>query len=205
MMDILGILQWAIPSGGIGAAIAWVANRKVAGVRAQKEIHDTFKSMYDDVSALQLKTQKKYEETIKKIEDLTAENARTRRALNRLSRAIEAIQICPHSATCPVRGELRMDGDRADDPDVADGLQDAARGDGKHRDTGQRLETDGGNDDRHGGGHGDHGDTSGLPDGTAPGGGVHGEKRPHSSDGSMGPGAPPGKGYGHDRQRTEQH
>lgn len=23
------ILQWAIPSGGIGAAIAWVANRKV--------------------------------------------------------------------------------------------------------------------------------------------------------------------------------
>ena len=26
---ILNILQWAIPSGGIGAAIAWIANRKV--------------------------------------------------------------------------------------------------------------------------------------------------------------------------------
>lgn len=25
---ILQILQWALPSGGIGAAIAWVANRK---------------------------------------------------------------------------------------------------------------------------------------------------------------------------------
>ena len=39
------------------------------------------------------------------------ENARTRYALNRLTRAIEAIQLCPHRASCPVSGELRHDED----------------------------------------------------------------------------------------------
>ena len=81
---ILNILQWAIPSGGIGAAIAWIANRKV-----------------NDAA----------EDNAKAIEELNKENARTRYALNRLTRAIEAIQLCPHRASCPVSGELRHDED----------------------------------------------------------------------------------------------
>ena len=47
---IMNILQWAIPSGGIGAAIAWIANRKVKEAEQAKRIHDTFKEMYGDVS-----------------------------------------------------------------------------------------------------------------------------------------------------------
>ena len=122
---ILNILQWAIPSGGIGAAIAWIANRKVKEAEQAKRIHDTFKEMYGDVSKELLAKQKELndaaEDNAKAIEELNKENARTRYALNRLTRAIEAIQLCPHRASCPVSGELQnqeVDGDT----DAADGV-----------------------------------------------------------------------------------
>ncbi len=105
---ILQILQWAIPSGGVGAAIAWIANRKVAAAKATKEVHDAYKSMYEDVSSLVEEIQDKYEDTREKLDQLNNEHALTRRALNRLSRAIEAIQICPHRGNCPVRTELSI-------------------------------------------------------------------------------------------------
>ena len=38
MDTIMQILQWAIPSGGIGAAIAWVANRKANACGNPKKI-----------------------------------------------------------------------------------------------------------------------------------------------------------------------
>ena len=106
---IFQILQWAIPSGGIGATIAWIAEKKTRDAKTAKEVYDTYKAMYEDISALLVETQKKYEETKEQIETLGTENSRTRRALNRLSRAIEAIQICPHRANCPVSGELSLD------------------------------------------------------------------------------------------------
>ena len=34
---IFQILQWAIPSGGIGAAIAWIANRRLRTVEEKKK------------------------------------------------------------------------------------------------------------------------------------------------------------------------
>lgn len=121
---ILNILQWAIPSGGIGAAIAWIANRKVKETEQAKRIHDTFKEMYGDVSKELLAKQKELndaaEDNAKAIEELNKENARTRYALNRLTRAIEAIQLCPHRASCPVSGELQNQED--DGEDAADGV-----------------------------------------------------------------------------------
>lgn len=112
---ILNILQWAILPGGIGTAIAWIANRKVKEAEQAKRIHDTFKEMYCDVSKELLAKQKELndaaEDNAKAIEELNKENARTRYALNRLTRAIEAIQLCPHRASCPVSGELRHDED----------------------------------------------------------------------------------------------
>lgn len=126
---ILNILQWAIPSGGIGAAIAWIANRKVKEAEQAKRIHDTFKEMYGDVSKELLAKQKELndaaEDNAKAIEELNKENARTRYALNRLTRAIEAIQLCPHRASCPVSGELQNQED--------DGDADAADTTGKQR------------------------------------------------------------------------
>lgn len=140
---ILNILQWAIPSGGIGAAIAWIANRKVKEAEQAKRIHDTFKEMYGDVSKELLAKQKELndaaEDNAKAIEELNRENARTRYALNRLTRAIEAIQLCPHRASCPVSSELQNQED--------DGDTDAADTTGKQRKSRQqRKQRHGAND-----------------------------------------------------------
>ncbi len=128
MDTVMQILQWAIPSGGIGAAIAWVANRKANHARQAKSVHDTYKLMYEDISRLLVETQVKYDESTRLTEKLVSENNLTRRALNRLSRAIEAIQLCPHAGTCPVSSELSLseDGDGG-----ADAKQD--RKDGKRQ------------------------------------------------------------------------
>ncbi len=106
---IFQILQWAIPSGGIGVAIAWIANRRLRTVEEKKKVEDTYKQMYDMVSAELVGLQKQNHINYEKMEELRSENDKTCRALNRLSRAIEAIQLCPHRAACPVSGELSLD------------------------------------------------------------------------------------------------
>lgn len=108
---ILQIIQWAIPSGGIGAAIAWFANRNAKKAETAKSVHDTYKLMYEDVSRELLETQKKVDGSTKKMDALGEENKRIRIALNRLTRAIQAIQRCPHSGNCPVSDELSLDDD----------------------------------------------------------------------------------------------
>lgn len=134
MMDtLMQILQWAIPSGGIGAAIAWVANRKANNAKQAKSVHDTYKLMYEDISRLLVETQEKYDESTKLTEKLVSENNLTRRALNRLSRAIEAIQLCPHAGTCPVSSELSLsedgDGDTDGKPNRKDGKRQRRKAD----------------------------------------------------------------------------
>lgn len=111
---LLQFIQWAIPSGGIGAAIVWFANRKANNAKNAKNakvVHDTYKGMYEDISKVLLETQQKYEDITKVVEGLTAENHRTRLSINRLSRAIEAIKLCPHRNSCPVSSELSLDED----------------------------------------------------------------------------------------------
>ncbi len=136
---IVDIIQWAIPSGGIGAAIAWVANRKATAAKTAKSVHDTYKVMYEDVSALLVETQKKYEENTKISERLVAENNLTRRAVNRLSRAIEAIQLCPHRAACPVSSELSLSEDGGDGKPHRGGKSSK----GQHRCVGAETDKDG--------------------------------------------------------------
>lgn len=113
---LMQIIQWAIPSGGIGAAIAYLTGRKARAAATAKSVHDTYKLMYEDVSRELLATQQKIDENAKQTEALGEEYKRTRYALNRLTRAIQAIQRCPHSGSCPVSGELSLDTDTADLP-----------------------------------------------------------------------------------------
>ena len=114
---IFQILQWAIPSGGIGVAIAWIANRRLRTVEEKKKVEDTYKQMYDMVSAELVGLHKQNRINYEKMEELRGENDKTRRALNRLSRAIEAIQLCPHRVNCPVSSELSL----SEGNDTADG------------------------------------------------------------------------------------
>lgn len=152
MDTLLQILQWAIPSGGIGAAIAWIANKNARQAKTAKEVHDTYKVMYADVSELLKKVQTENEKSNEKLDELGKENERTRRALNRLSRAIEAIQLCPHRATCPVRSELSLteDDDKHSDSKCSNG--------GQH---GKREKMDGNRDSSEE--RGDSGDSGGQP------------------------------------------
>jgi hypothetical protein len=160
---IMNILQWAIPSGGIGAAIAWIANRKVKAAEQAKQVHDTYKSMYEDVSRELLNLQRKVDESTREnasaIEELNRENTRTRNALNRLSRAIEAIQLCPHRATCPVSGELQNGEEGTGRGDEPDSNRAKSRQQRKPK-TGKR--------DADGGKPGDHGDVGAGVDAAAP-------------------------------------
>lgn len=130
MNTILTILQWAIPSGGIGAAIAWVANRRLRSVEQKKKVEDTYKQMYDMVSQELIGLQQQNQLNYEKIEELRSENDKTRRALNRLSRAVEAIQLCPYRASCPVRSELQLD---ADDDGRKSDTGKRQRGKGQHK------------------------------------------------------------------------
>lgn len=111
--DILQILQWAIPSGGIGAAIAWVVHRSAANAKDAKVVHDTYKQMYEDISAELEKMRNRAESLESKINKLTNENDELRRAVNRLRNTLVEIKRCPHYATCPVRNELQ-DGNGGD-------------------------------------------------------------------------------------------
>lgn len=118
MDTILQILQWAIPSGGIGAAIGWIANRKEHKAKTAKAVHDTYKVMYEDISRVLEETQKNKEETQKKyekiqklFEDESCERADLIRAVNKLQRAITSAKRCKHYDSCPIRDELQDSGD----------------------------------------------------------------------------------------------
>ena len=103
---ILQLLQWAIP-GGIGGCVTWIVSRQLRKTRVVKEVHDTYKEMYHDISAEIIQLRKENEEIIRKSERIAEESRALKRAADRLSRAIEAIQMCDYRAHCPVRDELQ--------------------------------------------------------------------------------------------------
>jgi len=124
-------LTWALPSGGLGAAIAWFANKKQRRAQTAKEVHDIYKQMYADLGVELINERnehaKLYSELSERIDALKQEGDRTRRALNRLTRAIEAIQTCPHRATCPVSDQLSLDGEECGGGEPAERASGVAR------------------------------------------------------------------------------
>lgn len=140
---LLQYLVWAIPSGGIGAAIAWIANRKHRETSEAKAVHDTYKDMYHDISDELRKLREENAEINKKFDQVSAESRSLKRSLDRLCRAIEAIQLCPYRAKCPVRAELQ---DSEHVSSLLDDLGDEGRGRrvAGQRKRDERKKTDGG-------------------------------------------------------------
>ncbi len=94
MMDnLISILQWVIPSGGLGAVIAWFTSKTIRNIRTKKEEHDTYKVLYDDIS-----------ETLKTLQD---EMGNLHKELGRFRRAISKIYGCRYYPNCPVQHELQ--------------------------------------------------------------------------------------------------
>jgi len=104
---IINLLQWLIPSGGLGAVLVWLTNKTLRNLRTSKEVHDTYKLMYEDVqkTLLDIRSENKslYEITCIQRE----ENEKLCKAITSLERALSRAATCRHWDDCPIRTELR--------------------------------------------------------------------------------------------------
>lgn len=91
---ITNILQWLIPSGGLGAVIVWLTNKTLRNARTSKEVHDTYKQMYHDVQL-----------TLIEIQD---DNKKLYKVISRLERAVSKVNTCRYYPHCPVNLELQQ-------------------------------------------------------------------------------------------------
>lgn len=104
---LMQFLGWAVP-GGLGAGATWFLSRRQRRTREAKEVHDTYREMYADVSATLSAIQARNNELNDILEDIKQENCGLRRAVVALRKAIQAIGNCRHYDDCPVRRELPL-------------------------------------------------------------------------------------------------
>jgi hypothetical protein len=89
---LIDIAQWLIPSGGLGAALAWFFSKTLRQIRTTREVHDTYKQLYENI-----------QETLVDLQD---ENKKLYRAVSKLERAISKASSCRYYADCPIGREL---------------------------------------------------------------------------------------------------
>jgi hypothetical protein len=87
------ILQWLIPSGGLGAVIAWLFSKVLRNLRETKEVHSTYKMLYEDISGT--------------LKDLQNEVDELHKELGRFRRAVAKMYDCRYYPDCPVGRELQ--------------------------------------------------------------------------------------------------
>lgn len=90
---IAPILQWLIPSGGVGAVLVWLTNKTIRNLRTSKEVHDTYKTMYLDV-----------QQTLNDIQD---EKKKLYKMVSRFERALSRCFSCRYHDKCPAIIELQ--------------------------------------------------------------------------------------------------
>lgn len=131
------LLQWLIPSGSLATVVVWLTNKTLRNLRSAKEIHDTYKTMYEDVKV-----------TLTAISD---ENKKLFLIVARFERAVSKAPSCRYfDNACPVSRELR------NYPEVD------RKPKGNKRQRGDKRNTD--SDDRAGTGiEGGNGDPGGEP------------------------------------------
>ena len=47
--SLLNILQWLLPTGSVGAVVVWLTSKTLRQAHTAKQVHDTYKAMYEDV------------------------------------------------------------------------------------------------------------------------------------------------------------
>ena len=83
------LLQWLIPSGALGTVVLWLTNRTIRQARVAKEVHDTYKVMYEDVQKTLLELQQEYDRLYKEF--------------NLLKRILSKANACKHWDRCPLK------------------------------------------------------------------------------------------------------
>jgi hypothetical protein len=92
METLTTILQWLIPAGGIGSVVAWLFSKTLRNLRTTKEVHDTYKDMYETLD--------------KTVKDLQNEIIHLYKEIERFRRAVARAPTCRYYDNCPVRHEL---------------------------------------------------------------------------------------------------
>jgi hypothetical protein len=92
---VTNLLEFLLPAitAVISSAATWIVSRNLRRTRRAKEIHDTYKSMYEDIS-----------KTLKEIQN---ENEHLRKAILRLEKAVSRAINCKYYRECPIRDELQ--------------------------------------------------------------------------------------------------
>lgn len=91
MDSISEFLQWLVPV--LGTAIVWLTNRTLRNTRTVKEVHDTYKTMYED-----------QQNTLIKLQD---SNEKLCEELLRLKQGLVRATSCRYWPLCPLRPELQ--------------------------------------------------------------------------------------------------
>lgn len=94
MDSIYNVLQWLIPSGALGSVLVWLTSKTLRNLRTTKEVHDTYKVLYENIR-----------ETLIELQN---ENNKLYKSISRLERAISRAPSCKYYANCPINGELRQ-------------------------------------------------------------------------------------------------
>lgn len=104
---MITLLQWLIPSGGIGAVIVWLTNKTLRNLRTAKEVHDTYKEMYEDVNSTLVDIRKENQNLYQITCIQREENEKLYKAIASLERTLSRAASCRHWDSCPIRSELR--------------------------------------------------------------------------------------------------
>ena len=92
MEVFIRIIEWLIPAGGLAGGLAWLLNKTLRNLRKTKEIHDTYKTLYEHIS-----------QTILSLQD---EITGLHKELSRFRRAISKAANCHYFDDCPVQQQL---------------------------------------------------------------------------------------------------
>lgn len=93
MEQVLTLLQWLIPSGGVGMLLGWLTSSRLRRARTRREEHDTYMHLYED--------------TKQTLEELSHENSKMRHRLGRLETMLTRAYNCRYWGSCPIRRELQ--------------------------------------------------------------------------------------------------
>ena len=91
MDTIMTVLQWLVPV--LGTAIVWLTNRTLQNTRTVKEVHDTYKTMYED-----------QQKTLIELRNVFCNLSATS---ERYAQIVARASVCRYWPVCPMRAELQ--------------------------------------------------------------------------------------------------
>lgn len=132
MDKVVELLMYCLPSGVFASIATWLVNRKLYHTRTRKEVHDTYKAMYEDLSNTIINQQQQTNEL--------------RKTLAKLQQALVTATTCKYYSRCPMRLHYKQ----ADSSAIIEGYTATNKGDRQRDPPAARSSIDGEDADRDG-------------------------------------------------------